>query len=418
MEAEVKRAFATIFILLLTAAGVAAQEIKVTPSAVNAYSQGATTVFLTFTGVTDKRPADACWCGELIEAAPDVGFKCRPGTEFGCLPVRYDQSRLSAGSTYTDIMSIPPSVARRAYIDAAAGAASTFFYVRRFTSTVGGPDEFVPVTIRLSGNGAAVPFSITNVKLTWGVDKPVLLVRADEKLPKIQAEITYTGTGRLVGRWEIVKPGEDLPSERDLLTESTLPAEERGSQRRFTQLSRFNIFLPPVGRFILPGPESWRVPNHLEGGYAVLLRIEAATDANPGASGATPETIATGGVAGFALPVLRYYVGAGTGAVTGQPATGFSLASPDDGAVIARLGLLEFGWNAMEGASFYRVEVQDSKGEVVLSATLRANERAYRAPSWLKDKAADGQLSWRVVALDREGNDLRETPRRALRISR
>ena len=37
------------------------------------------------------------------------------------------------GGTFTDIMSIPPNVARRAYDAAAAGATSTFFYVRRFT---------------------------------------------------------------------------------------------------------------------------------------------------------------------------------------------------------------------------------------------------------------------------------------------
>src|ERR1051325_3644561 len=226
MEAKVKRVSAIIAFWLLAAASAAAQDIKVRPLSVNAYSQGATTVFLTFSNVVNKRPVDACWCGELISAAPDIGFKCSPGAEFGCLPVRYDQSRLGGNSTYTDIMSIPPSVSRRAYLDAAGGAEATFFYVRHFVSTTGGPDEFVPVTIRLAGNGAAVPFSITDVKLLWGVDKPVLLVRPDEKMAPIKAEITYTGTGRLVGRWEIVKPGEELPSDRDLLTEATLPIEE------------------------------------------------------------------------------------------------------------------------------------------------------------------------------------------------
>src|ERR1044071_7816223 len=164
----------TTFVIALAAAA-SAQEIKVSPSTVNAYSQGATTAFLTFTNVVNRRPADACYCGELVSAAPDLGFRCRPGTEFGCLPVRYDQSRLANNTTYTDIMSIPPSVARRAYLDAAGGAEATFFYVRRFVSTAGGPDEFVPVTIRLAGNGAAAPFSLTDVKLSWGVDKPVLI---------------------------------------------------------------------------------------------------------------------------------------------------------------------------------------------------------------------------------------------------
>ncbi|HWP41826.1 MAG TPA: hypothetical protein VNO14_01230 [Blastocatellia bacterium] len=405
-----KRTLIIIAFWLGLGTSVAAQETRVTPSTVNAYSQGATTAFLTFSNVVNKRPADACWCGELVEAAPDVGFKCKQGTEFGCLPVRYNQSRLSNTGRYTDIMSIPPSVARRAYVEAAGGAEATFFYVRRFVSTSGGPDEFVPVTIRLGGNGASAPFSVTNVKLTWGVDKPVLLIKPGEKLPKIQAEITYTGTGRLKGRWELVKPGEELPSQRDLLTESTLPVEERGKQRRYTELSRFNVLLPPVGRTILPGPESWRMPSHIDGMYLVLLRIEAADDA----IGA--DAIATGGVAGFAMPTLRYYVGAGTGLITAQAGAPFSLASPDDGALVSQGSILEFSWNAADGAAFYRIELQDSQSKLVLSATLTASVRAYRAPSWLKDRIANGRMHWRVVALDARGQPLRETPRRLVLI--
>jgi hypothetical protein len=37
---------------------------------------------------------------------------------------------------------------RRAYLDAARGSNATFFYVRRFVLPAGGPDEYVPVTLR------------------------------------------------------------------------------------------------------------------------------------------------------------------------------------------------------------------------------------------------------------------------------
>ncbi len=47
---------------------------------------------------------------------------------------------------------------------------------------------------------------------------------------------------------------EDPPAARDLVTEASLPIDQRASQRRFTQLERFNIFLPPDGRVTLPGP--------------------------------------------------------------------------------------------------------------------------------------------------------------------
>ena len=412
-----KRIPIIIAVSLLLAANAAAQEIRVSPSSVNAYSQGATTVFLTFSNVVNKRPVDACWCGELVPAAPALGFKCSPGAEFGCLPARYDQSRLS-GTTYTDILSIPPSVSRRAYIDAANGAEATFFYVRHFVSTVGGPDEFVPVTIRLAGNGAAVPFSITDVTLLWGVDKPVLLVRPDEKMPSIKAEITYTGTGRLVGRWEIVKPGEELPSERDLLTEASLPIEERGLQRRYTQLSRFNIFLPPVGKLTLPGPEWWRVPSHIEGLYVVLLRIEAAEDVNPSLVAAGQAALPTGGVAGFSMPVLRYYVGGGSNpAGAGKSPGRLALMEPADNSVFARDDSVNFNWSAIDGTAFYRLEVETGQAGLILSAILLGGVTAYRAPSWLKEKAGDEPIRWRVLAFDQSRNKTGETPSRTLRFA-
>jgi hypothetical protein len=412
----VKKIAAIIAFTLWLAANAAAQDIKVNPSSVNAYSQGAMTVFLTFSNVVNKRPADACFCGELVSAAPDIGFRCSPGAEFGCLPARYDQSRLSNNATYTDIMSVPPSVSRRAYLDAAGGAPATFFYVRRFVSTVGGPDEFVPVTLRLAGNGAAVPFSITEVKLSWGVDKPVLIVKPDEKIPSLKAEITYTGTGRLVGRWEIVKPGEELPSERDLLTEATLPVEERGLQRRYTQLSRFNIFMPPVGRFTLPGPEWWRVPSHINGLYVVLLRIEAAEDANPSLAVAGQAGLATGGVAGFSMPVLRYYVGGGSGLPAIAEAKGkLALVEPADRAIFAENDFVDFNWTAVEGATLYRLELETEQSTPLLSAILPGGINSYRAPSWLKEKAGDAGLRWRVLAFDQSRNQIGETPSRSLR---
>jgi hypothetical protein len=400
--------------ILLSAISAAAQEIKVSPASVNAYSQGATSVYLTFTGVSNKRPVDACWCGQLIPATPDIGFKCDPATVFGCLPVRYDQARRTSESSYTDIMSIPASVARRAYRDAASGGESTFFYVRRFVSTAGGPDEYVPVTIRLSGNGAAVSFSLTGVKLSWAVDKPVVLIKPGEKPPPIQAEITYTGAGRLRGRWEIVKPGEELPAARDLLTEATLPVEERGTQRRYTQLNRFNVYLPPTGKFILPGPQTWRVPSNIDGLYLVLLRVEAVDDAarevSPGQDGA-----ATGGVAGFPMPVLRYYVGSGSSPAPARKGAKLALLLPAENAATPD-GRIDFSWTEVEGASLYRLEVSDTGQKPILSAVLPPGVGTYHAPSWLKEKSGDGGLRWRVVGLNPSGGEMAATEWRSFRI--
>lgn len=422
----IRALFMSLVIFSLTAVA-AAQQVQVSPSSVNAYSQGATTAFLTFSNIKDKRAAESFWCGELIPATPDLGFKCAPTKLFGRLPARYDQSRTTGNAYYTDIMSVPPSVARRAYLDAASGAEATFFYVRRFVSATGGPDEFVPVTIRLAGNNAAAPLSLTNVKLAFEVDKPVLFLKAGEKVPRLEAEITYTGSGRLKGRWEVVKPGEELPAERDLLTEASLPIEERGLQRRYTQLSRFNIYLPPTGRFTLPGPETWKLQNPAEGMYLILLRIEATddktSDSDLAAIGAAGGIVHSGGVAGFPLPVLRYYVGSGTGvlpaaATMNAAAPRFAQVSPADNTIITGSEAALFKWSEVQGAAFYRLEIEDTEGKAVLAAVLPVvGAGSYRAPSFLKEKALGSVLRWRVVAMDAAGNQLAETARRSFKLS-
>src|SRR5260221_658720 len=100
--------------ILCGAAFPAAAQITVSPNETTVYSQGATSVLLTFGNLGNRRPVEATWCGALVPAAPDLGMKCDPTVVFGRLPVRYNQSPLSGNSGYTDIMSVTPSVARRA----------------------------------------------------------------------------------------------------------------------------------------------------------------------------------------------------------------------------------------------------------------------------------------------------------------
>ena len=126
-------------------------QVRVSPTGVSVNSMAATTVFLTFGGVGALVPAEAFWCGETIPADPDIGRRCHPATLFGQLPARNDLSSLSGAGAFTDIMSIPASVTRRAFQAAVDGETSTFFYVRRFRNTRGGPDEYVAVTCRLTG---------------------------------------------------------------------------------------------------------------------------------------------------------------------------------------------------------------------------------------------------------------------------
>ncbi len=408
---------ATMMLMLLLMAGAAnafAQNnqgtIKVSPNGVNVNANGATTVFLTFGGLKNHRPADATWCGELIPADPGIGFKCNPATIYGALPERFDLSRSSGRQALTDVMSIPPSIARRAYQDARDGAKSSFFYVRRFESLNGGPDEYVFVTCRMAGGGAGVPLALTSVKVWFGEDQAMLLLKSGERLPPVKAEIVYNGTGRLIGRWEIVMPGDELPSERDLLTEATLPVDERGSQRRYAQLSRFNLFLPPAGKFTLTGPDLSRAPTTVEGAYQILLRIEVSDDQDSGSNlaavGAGKGFIQSGVVAGFPMPVLRYFVGSrNEGVLATAP---IMLVAPEDAAV-RTIESLNLSWTQIPQAAGYRLEIVDATGQELVSALLRSVASSYRPPAWLKERAGEGELRWRVAAFSQSGERLGES---------
>jgi hypothetical protein len=412
---------ASALLVALLSTGAAEGAIRRDPNGVNVNSQGATTVFITFGGLDQQVPVEATWCGELIPATPDIGFKCDPATIFGRLPLRFDQSRLSAGgSVFTDVMSIPPSVSRRAYQAAARGETSAFFYVRRFVSTVGGPDEYVFVTCRMAGGGARVPLALLDVRLAFTVDQPVLSVPRGATPPPLAAEITYNGTGRLVGRWEVVLPGDEPPASRDLLTEATLPPEERGLQRRYTQVGRFNLFLPPTGRVILPGPDPAKLPTAVEGLYQVLLRVEASADkegdSNLGLAGAGSGVVHAGAVAGFPLPPLRYYVGSGGDGLLAV-AHGFTQLLPEPDARLAGGAPLDFSWGLLPNAVVYRLELgREGDREAHFSAFLQQGIGSYRAPGWVRQGLAGVTARWRVVAIGPDGEELGATGWRALRL--
>lgn len=395
------------------------QSIRVAPNGVNVNANGATVVQLTFGPLRNQKPAEGCWCGELISAAPDAGLKCNPAKLWGCTPARFDLSTSSARNSFTDIMTIPGSVMRRAYQAAEGGSTSSYFYVRRFINTSGGPDEYVPVTCRMGSGGATTPFALTEVKLSFADDKPVLTVNPGEKLSAIKAEIAYNGTGRLKGRWEVVKPGDKLPDTRDLLTEATVPLEERGLQQRYLQISTFNVLLQPTGQYILAGPDVSRLPTAIAGPYLILLRIEATDDKEGDANLRNvggPGVVHNGAVAGFPLPVLRYFVG-GAGNPLSPPAAGtITLLLPINDAALDAHQPLDFRWSETGTAPLYRLEVEDLAGKPLLSALLPAGNGTYHAPPWLKTRAANVPLRWRVLALDQSGKPLIETSWQGLRL--
>ncbi|MBL8982316.1 MAG: hypothetical protein JNL26_09025, partial [Gemmatimonadetes bacterium] len=324
-----------------------------------------------------------------------------------------DRSTTSGTNGFTDIMSIPPSVARRAYQAATEGKGSAFYYVRRFVSRTGAPDQFVAVTCRLTGGGARTPLAFTDVRIVPVDESPMVHVGQGTVPGPVEARLAYTGTGRLVGRWEVVLPGDELPSTDDLMTEASLPLEQRTQQRRYTQLSRFNVFLPPgAGPFTLAGPDPSRLPTLTEGTYYLLLRIEATGDkegdTNLGAVGAGRGVLPTGGVAGFPMPVLRYVVGSGSAAspAVDLPRGQVRLLTPAAGEALAP-ARATFAWAAAATAAHYRLDIATDTG-VVYTAIVAAPIASYRLPPVITEQlvAAHQQMRWRIAVMGPGGTSI------------
>jgi hypothetical protein len=256
---------------------------------------------------------------------------------------------------------------------------------------------------------------LTDAQLAFEPDLPIVFVRPQTLTPKVKAKLQYNGTGRLKGRWEVVMPGEELPTDFDLLPEGSLPFEQRGNQRRYTQLSRFNVFLPPVGRSTLDGPDPARLPRNIEGPYLILLRIEASDDkegdSDLSAVGVGPGIVHSGALAGFALPVLRYFVGVSES----QAAAPLALISPAEGATVNNPQSPLFTWVENHPGAFVRLEITDRTEKSLLNSLLRVGTMYYRAPSWLRARDVDGNLRWRVVMFDQSGRQIAAAPWRGLR---
>jgi len=402
-------------VLLLGISNAVMALTGVNPNGVNVSTHGPTTVFVTFQGTIGQTSDSAFWCGELQAGrfgntvyATDP---CQPGTLFGFLPDSLDLSSDSGTGgavNMTDIMTIPSSVSRRAFQAAKRGDNSSFFYVRRFTDTVTGLNQFIAVTCRMSGGGARVPLALMNVSLVFNVDgkdSPITLLTEGQQSPPIGAHIYYNGTGRLTGRWEIMEPGDQEPTAFDLLPEASLPIEQRDLQKKYTVLDRFDTFLPPIGKVFIPGPAADKIPTDIIGPYKLLFRVEATHDTE-GDSNTGTEVVESGGVSGFPMPVLRYYVASDSdvaAALANVEKAELSLMLPLDNGTLSQDIPVEFSWVDVDVAAIYLVELF-SESENILSAIVKPGVSVYATPPWIREEYAGIPLKWRVQALRSNGS--------------
>lgn len=422
MKANMKAIY-QVLVGLLIVNNVAAVN-SVHPTGVNVNATGVTSVHLTYRGTAGQVSKDAFWCGEITGGANIVSTTnpCIAGTFFGRLPQVLSQTRVSAGApvfsnnkrsqqkkaivngqNLTDIMTIPASVARRAMQSARAGNNSSFFYIRKFESA--GQSQYIAVTCRMSDGGARVPFALTEVHPFFVIDETkqsVNLAYQGQLMPKIQAEISYNGSGRLKGRWEVVLPGDPQPSEFDLTPQANLPIEQRGLQKRFTVLAHFDVFLPPLGQTILKGPKRILIPNRLIGPYQIILRIEATrdkeADSNTGVG-----NVNSGGLAGFTMPVLRYYVATEDDVLQARIEAGLdkSIRLFEPTFELAT-NTLNFSWLRYGVAETYKLEIK-AQDQPVFTALIDGWETYYQPPPWIIEQLKTTPSQWRVAAFDSQG---------------
>lgn len=397
----------------------------VNPTGVNVRSNAPNTVFITFQSLEpNERAIEALWCGTV---QPGIGAgsvtssdPCVPGTLFGRLPLNFDRSRATVGvgqKNFSDIMVIPASVVRRAVQEGIECKNSDFFYVRHFTGGSTG-DKWVVVTCRLGAGGARSPLSLIDVKINFSgqVDPTQLFVlRSGERLPRFSAEIQFNGSGQLKGRWELVRPGDAEPETNDLLTEATLPLELRNTQKRYLTVSRFSQFVVPNGIVRIDGPDTSFLDTRVEGPYQVLLRIEATDDKEANSEIGGGQLVKTGGVAGFPMPTLKYFVGdvAAPGALQANASTSSAatvdLMLPLTDAMIDAARAVTFEWIEIAGAKSYRVEVE-SGGKLVITSTTDST-RYTPPPGWIATRV-QGAALWRITALDAGGRNLAQSATR------
>lgn len=110
--------------------------------------------------------------------------------------------------------------------------------------------------------------------------------------------------------------------------------------------------------------------------------------------------------------MLRYFVGGGGNGVVGK----MTLLSPAADTVLPFAMPLDFRWSEIATDTKYRLEVEDLAAKPLLSGLLTPGIIAYHAPPWLKDKAGNLPLCWRVIALNPTGKPLIDAAWQGLRL--
>jgi len=216
--------------------------------------------------------------------------------------------------------------------------------------------------------------------------------------PRVKADLSYTGSGMLRGKWEIAEPSSTAGT----------PA--------FYPLTNVQQFLSQLGRVTIYSP---RLPANMTGLYMVRFRI---TDPQPG----------------FNTPVIRYFINATKGA---HKPVSLDLIAPAHGSVISEN--TRFFWQELPGARAYLLEIFSpalaNPGQPVENTTekgvasllvpesginggppvsgmlIPANQATLSQLTRARLKSGQRYL-WRVQAIGASGRIIGKSPLRAIRM--
>jgi len=241
---------------------------------------------------------------------------------------------------------------------AIARKSNPFFYRRVFTALTSGDAD---VTIWIASEAAA-DFSVRRLELYFPNRRGQTTVPQYTEDLKAYAEISFTGSGLLEGRWEV-------------------------DRRTIKTVKQYLTFGDVV---ILESPKAPILPTFNTGTHVVRFVIEKPT-------------------LSFPLPAIIYFVTPLEYPVKAP----LVLLKPDSGVELPLMPF-ELAWHRSEKAEFYLIEFIE-EGRVVFSAMTR--ESLYLlARSIIDHYFVPGRsYEWRVKGFDRQGHMVMESEGRSLR---
>lgn len=274
-------------------------------------------VYISYVMTGADAPVQGYFCSQLIRGVTPLDqyptSPCPRGSELMVEPA--SQFSMTSAKSARETLTVPGDVSLYMYQRLRPLGQTTFYVIRRFSGLpaaggVAGAGTFIAVPLRLSGAASQMPLTFNKVELTFqhnGGRLPMRVVTRDTSVGPLEATVDYQGTGLLKGRWEVVQPGDPEPTRLDLMTQASLDPEVQLQQQRYLQVGTFEQSLYSGRRVVVPGPPPEALPTSQPGRYLVLWRPEA-TPSNASRMGARVVDLPAGGMAGFPMPTLTYYV--------------------------------------------------------------------------------------------------------------